>query len=247
MSEATTNPAEQNQDGNKAFGRTYWMLNTIEMFERLAYFGVRSVVPVYIMQADDPGGLHFTAAMKGTIYAWWFIFQSILPTFTGGYADRYGYKKTLFFSVTLNIIGYLMMANLRTYPGFFAGVIVLATGTAFFKPSLQGSLAQNLTKKNSSVGWGIFYWVVNVGAVCAPIIATAILGRPHSAEGWQNLFYACAAFTACNLLLLFTFKDVPSGADKTENPFAVLVRTIVNILDIRLIIWLLIMLSLIHI
>ncbi len=54
----------------RVFGRTFWLLNGIEMFERLAYFGVRSVVPVYIMQADDPGGLHFTAAMKGTIYAW---------------------------------------------------------------------------------------------------------------------------------------------------------------------------------
>jgi len=113
---------EFGKEKNRAFGPTYWKLNGIEMFERLAYFSVRAVVPVYIMQADDPGGLHFTAAMKGTIYAWWFIFQSILPTFTGGFADRYGYKKTLFVSVSMNIIGYLMMANLRTYTGFFAGL-----------------------------------------------------------------------------------------------------------------------------
>ena len=71
----------------------YWMLNLIEMFERLAYYSVRSVVALYIMQADDPHGLHFTAADKGTIYAFWFGFQSILPTFTGGFADRYGSKK----------------------------------------------------------------------------------------------------------------------------------------------------------
>ena len=81
----------------------YWMLNTIEMFERLAYYLVRSVVAIYIMQADDPHGLHFTAADKGTIYAIWFAFQSILPTFTGGFADRYGYKRTLFWAVTLNV------------------------------------------------------------------------------------------------------------------------------------------------
>ncbi|MBN1826545.1 MAG: MFS transporter [Candidatus Eisenbacteria bacterium] len=217
------------------------MLNTIEMFERLAYFGVRAVVPVYIMQADDPGGLHFTAAMKGTIYAWWFIFQSILPTFTGGYADRYGYKKTLFFSVTLNIVGYLMMANLRTYTGFFAGVIVLATGTAFFKPSLQGSLAQNLTKKNSSVGWGIFYWVVNIGAAIGPFMATAVLGDPHTAKSWNHLFTASAIITALNYIMLFTFKDVSSGADKTENAAQVMARTLKNIVEPRLVTWLLIM------
>ncbi|RJP79694.1 MAG: MFS transporter [Candidatus Zixiibacteriota bacterium] len=225
----------------RVFGRTYWMLNGIEMFERLAYFGMRAVVPVYIMQADDPGGLHFTAAMKGTIYAWWFVFQSILPTFTGGYADRYGYKKTLFLSVTMNIIGYLMMANLRTYTGFFGGVLVLASGTALFKPSLQGSLAQNLTKENSSVGWGIFYWVVNIGAVIGPFMATFVLGDPHTQASWRNLFTASAIITALNYFMLFTFKDVPSGSSKTETPVQVFVRTMKNIVEPRLVTWLLIM------
>lgn len=224
-----------------AFGRTYWMLNSIEMFERLAYFGIRAVVPLYIMQAAEPGGLHLTAMHKGTIYAWWAVFQSFLPIVTGGIADRYGYKRVLLFAILMNVVGYVMMANMHSYLGFFAGVLVLATGTAFFKPSLQGSLAQSLTKANSSLGWGIFYWVVNVGAFAAPFISTLILGKPHSAQGWQTLFYACAAFTSCNLLLLFTFKDVPSGASKTESPLQVLKRTIVNIFEPRLIAWLLIM------
>lgn len=241
MAQAAADSAERSLKKNRVFGRTFWCLNGIEMFERLAYFGVRSVVPVYIMQADDPGGLHFTAAMKGTIYAWWFIFQSLLPTFTGGYADRYGYKKTLFFSITMNIIGYLMMANLRTYFGFFAGVLTLATGTAFFKPSLQGSLAQNLTKDNSSVGWGVFYWVVNIGAVIGPFLSTAILGDPHTRESWRWLFTASAMITALNYLMLLTFKDVPSGASKTDNPMQVFLHTIRNIVEPRLVTWLLIM------
>ena len=228
-------------EDNKAFGSTYWKLNGIEMLERLAYFSVRAVVPVYIMQADDPGGLHFTAAMKGTIYAWWFIFQSILPTFTGGYADRYGYKKTLFFAVSLNIAGYVMMAFLRSYFGFFMAIIVLATGTAFFKPSLQGSLAQNLTKKNSSLGWGIFYWVVNIGAAIGPFLATGILGDPHTATSWKHLFLASAAITGLNYLMLLSFRDVPSGADKTESAAQVMVRTLKNLKEPRLVVWLLIM------
>lgn len=215
----------------------YWMLCVIEMFERLAYFTVRSVVAVYILQADDPGGLHFTAAQKGTIFAWWFVFQSILPMFTGGYADRYGYKKTIFFSVTMNIAGYLMMAYLRTYTGFFAGVLVLATGTAFFKPGLQGSLAQNLSKGNSSVGWGIFYWIVNVGS----LIGHAWAGIMQKGPGWKFVFISAACFTAINYLMLFTFKDFASGASKTENPLQVFKRTMVNIFEPRLISWLLIM------
>jgi len=226
---------------HRAFGRAYWMLNSIEMFERLAYFGIRAVVPLYIMQATEPGGLHLTAVHKGAIYAWWAVFQSILPIFTGGIADRYGYKRVLTFAISMNAIGYVMMANFHDYLGFFAGILVLATGTAFFKPSLQGSIAQSLTKAISSLGWGIFYWVVNVGAVAAPFVSTAILGKPHSEETWRQLFYTCAAFTCCNLLLLLTFKDVPSGASKTETPWQVLKRTVVNIVEPRLVVWLLIM------
>ncbi len=238
---AATAPLPEPQGGARALGRAFWMLNAIEMWERLAYFAVRTVVPIYIMQADDPGGLHLTAGDKGTIYGVWFVLQSILPMFTGGFADRYGYKKTMAVSIALNAMGYVLMALLRSYAGFFLGVCVLATGTAFFKPSIQGSLAQNLHKGNSSVGWGIFYWVVNVGGAAGPFVATAILGTPHTAEAWRNLFLASAGFTCLNFLMLFTFRDVPSGADKAETPLQVLRRTLSNIVEPRLISFLLIM------
>ncbi|MCP4245988.1 MAG: peptide MFS transporter, partial [bacterium] len=220
--------ADQPSPG-KAFGHTYWMLNSIEAFERLAFFGIRAVVPIYIMQATEPGGLHLTAIHKGWIYMWWAVLQSWLPMFTGGIADRYGYKRVLVGAISANVIGYFMMASFHDYYGFFAGILVLATGTAFFKPALQGSIAQNLTKENSSMGWGIFYWVVNVGAVGAPLLATVILGKPHSAEGWRNLFIASGLYTCVNLLLLLTFRDVPSGADKTQRLVKVFALTIENI------------------
>ena len=107
--------------------------------------------------------------------------------------------------------------------------MTLATGTAFFKPSIQGSLAHNLTKENSSVGWGIFYWVVNVGAFVGHFLPSILLdaerrccpgvlhAEANSKEAWRNLFLASAVFTSFNLLLLLTFKDVPSGA-RRPNP-----------------------------
>lgn len=248
---------EMEKKKRKTFGRTFWCLNGIEMWERLAYFGMRSVVPVYIMQADNPGGLHFTAADKGIIYLFWFLFQSVLPMFTGGYADRYGYKRMMFVSFSMNIIGYLIMANLRTFPGFFAGVLVLASGTALFKPSLQGSLAQNLDKGVSSVGWGIFYWVVNIGAAIGPFMADGILtaafshsqssifygvfGDVYSHASWRSLFTASAIITSFNYMMLLTFKDVPSGASKEENLLQVFIITIKNIVEPRLIAWMMIM------
>lgn len=237
----STVEVETKRPARESFGHTYWMCNIIEMWERLAYYALRPVAPIYIMQATEPGGLHLTAGHKGWIYAWWAAFQSILPMVTGGYADRYGYKRTLFFSITLNIAGYLMMAFLHNYYGFFAGIIVLAIGTAFFKPSLQATLAHNLTRLNSSLGWGIFYWVVNVGSVLGHYISPLLLGKAHGTEGWRTLFLFCAGCTALNYVMLFTFKDMPSGASKTESPLRVFARTMANIFEARLITWLLIM------
>ena len=234
-------------------GRTFWTLNTIEMWERLAFYNLRVMAPIYIMQADNPGGLHLTAVDKGIIYAWWSIFQSFLPIVTGGLADRFGYKRTMAFSISTMMVGYLCVAFMRDLPGisnfwsFFIAIMVLATGTAFFKPSIQGSLAHQMTKETSSVGWGIFYWVVNVGAFVAHFLPSLFLlkgwfGAPvNSPEAWRNLFIASAVFTSFNLLLLFTFKDVPSGASKTEGLGVVLWRTITNIFERRLLAFMAIM------
>ncbi|HWQ93806.1 MAG TPA: MFS transporter [Clostridia bacterium] len=252
---STEAAGNQTTTPRRAFGRRFWTINTVEMWERLAYYNLRVMAPIYIMQADNPGGLHLTAVDKGSIYAWWAAFQSLLPIVTGGFADRFGYKRTLGCSITLMMIGYLMIAYMRdltflsNYWSFFIAVMTLATGTAFFKPSIQGSLAHSLTKENSSVGWGIFYWVVNVGAFVGHFLPSILLtlsatlpgilqAEPNSKEAWRNLFLASAVFTSFNLLLLLTFKDVPSGASKTDTVWDVLKRTVTNIMEPRLLCWL---------
>ena len=105
--------ASPSLEPRRTFGRAFWVLNSIEMWERLAFYNLRVMAPIYIMQADNPGGLHLTAVDKGTIYAWWAAFQSLLPIVTGGYADRFGYKRTLGFALSLMMIGYLLIAFLR--------------------------------------------------------------------------------------------------------------------------------------
>jgi proton-dependent oligopeptide transporter, POT family len=151
------------------------------------------------------------------------------------------------------MVGYLMIAFARDVPGvsnywsFFTAIMVLATGTAFFKPSIQGSLAHNLTKENSSVGWGLFYWVVNVGAFIGHYLPSVFLLKglfgtsPNSPEAWRNLFLSSAVFTSFNLLLLLTFKDTPSGASQTEPIGKVLWRTMTNIVEPRLLTFIAIM------
>jgi len=232
----------------KRFPGTFWLLDSIEMFERLSYYALRALAPIYIMQADNPGGLHLSASDIGIIFGVWYAVQSFLPMITGGIADRFGFKRTMVCAISVIMLGYVMIAFMRdlgfisNYAAFLSAIIVLATGTAFFKPSIQGALSLTMTKETSSVGWSIFYWVVNIGGFIGPLIATWILSKGGStAADWRNVFLAAALFTGLNLILAFRFKDIPTGASKTEALHLVLWRTIKNLADLRLLCWLVLM------
>lgn len=214
----------------KTFPRSYWMGCTMEMWERLAYYGVRQVVGLYIAQADEPSGLHFTPAQKGTIFFWWALVASLVPMVSGGLTDRYGYKKTITVSTFLTVCGYSLMGTQRSFGGFMAGCLVVALGTALFKPGLQGTLAQSMSKKNSSVGWGSFYWLVNLGAWIGPMYAAFMRSR-----GWPFVFFGSAVVISLNLPMMLTYKEVESGADKSKKLGRVVYDTFRNILDARLI------------
>lgn len=263
-------PATQNEQTKKqGWLAPFFELNFIEMMERLAYNSVRVVAPIYIMQADNVGGLHLTAAAKGTLYAWWAVVQCFLPIITGGFADRYGYKKMMVISVATMSIGYLLMAFLRdlssldafaaalgfdgvngNYLGFLAGITVFATGSALFKPGIQGALSHTLPKEKSSLGWGVFYWVVNIGALIGHYIPVVFLseafmsdalGVANSVARWRLVFIISAAMILVNFLPLLFFKDTPSGASKTLGIGRVLVNAIKDIFQPRLLTWILIM------
>lgn len=219
-----------------ALKRPFWMVNIMEMLERLAYYGVRVVIPIYIAQADEIGGLHFTQTEKGIIFFWWAIFQSITPMFSGGFADRYGFKKTIAVSVAIKVLGYVLMATQRDFWPFLIGCCVLAFGTAIFKPGVQGTLVQTLNKKNSSVGWGTFYMLVNIGGFLGPPLAHFLYGI-----SWPAVFYGCAIIVSLNFLMLFTYKEVESGDEKKGSPFRVLMITARELMNFRLAVFIVIM------
>ena len=207
----------------------------MEMIERLAYYGVRVVIPIYIAQADEIGGLHFTQSEKGFIFMWWALVQSALPVFTGGFADRYGYKRQIVVAIMLKVLGYVMMATQREFWPFLAGCLVLAAGTAIFKPPIQGTFVKTLTERTSGVGWGFFYMVVNIGGFLGPPLAHFLCGY-----SWPMVFNGCAALVSLNLLWLLSYQEVESGADKSTGVWQVAVTTARQLLNVRLLAFLLI-------
>ena len=54
-----------------SFNLVFWIANTMEMLERLAYYGLRTVLPVYMVLAVESGGPEFSHEQKGMIFMWW--------------------------------------------------------------------------------------------------------------------------------------------------------------------------------
>jgi dipeptide/tripeptide permease len=186
----------------------FWIVNVMEMFERLAYYGVRAVAAIYMVLPLSMGGPEFTHVQKGTIFAAWAAVQSLLPMFTGGFADRYGHKRTIAVAIAFKVVGYLMMAHFMDYGLFFGGCVMLAAGTAIFKPGVQGTLAATLKKSSASIGWGVFYQLVNIGGFLGPVIAGVLRQMD-----WIYVFYACAAIVSVNYLWLPFYKDPTQEMD----------------------------------
>ena len=216
--------------------RAFWMVNVMEMIERLAYYGVRVVVPIYIAQADEPGGLHFTQVQKAVIYAWWAAVQAGVPVFSGGFADRLGYKKTIAFATVITICGYILMATQRMYLPFLLGACTVGLGTAFFKPGLQGTLVRTLNTGISSIGWGTFYMVVNIGGFLGPPLAHYLKG-----VSWPMVFFGSAAILSLNFLMLLTYPGVSPGGVQRGGPLAIMKLTLTNLVRPKLISFILIM------
>ncbi|MCA9492824.1 MAG: MFS transporter, partial [Myxococcales bacterium] len=193
--------------GIASLGYVFWVVGAMEMVERLAYYGVKAVATLYAKAPASEGGLGVSLSDFGNLLLAWAMFQTVVPVFTGGLSDRFGYKQTIAASTVVKIGGYLLMAAFPTYWGFFAGAIVLATGTAIFKPGIQGTLVKATSRENSSLAWGVFYQTVNIGGFLGPLVA----GFMRKME-WRYVFLACAAIICLNFLLLLTYTE-PKGEE----------------------------------
>jgi proton-dependent oligopeptide transporter, POT family len=248
------------RDQFKSLDYIYWLANWMELVERFAYYGVRVISPLFVVAAVEEGGLELTQIQKGQIWAVWAIVQSFLPILSGGFADRYGYKINIAASTVLKILGYGVMgytleisgflsgkplAEARAgggdlvYVVFFTGAMLLAAGTAIFKPGIQGLLANRISKEAAPLGWGLFYQMVNVGAFLGPLIAAWL--RTQSTENgvmnWENVFLVCSAVIALNFIPLFMFREParPAAENGTlPGPLRMLFDSVCGLLEPRL-------------
>ncbi len=187
---------------SKKFPRTFWIANIIELVERWAWYGFFLLLPNYLTGSADQGCLEFSQAQKGTLMGIGTGILYFLPVFTGALADKWGYKKVLFTAFVVYVSAFLLMPICSTYPSFFAAYLLLAVGAALFKPIPSATISKTTNEGNSSIGFGIFYMMVNIGAFFGPLVSLLFKkGDP------KMIFYISAAIVAINFLLLLFYKE----------------------------------------
>lgn len=90
------------QAANKGFTRAFWVSNTVELFERMAYYAVFIVLTIYlssILGFNDFEASIISGLFSGGLY--------LLPILTGAYADKIGFRKSMITAFTLLTIAYL--------------------------------------------------------------------------------------------------------------------------------------------
>lgn len=195
-----------------AFSGTFYVANVMEIFERLAWYGFFAVAALYLTGKREDGCLGFTDEQQGMMQGVVTFILYLLPVLTGGLADRYGFKKMFAVAYLILIPFYFLLGQVTSFGAFFAVFLGVALGAAIFKPLVVGTVARETDETNSRFGFGVFYWMVNVGGFIGPLVAAVVRGW-----GWIWVFAFSSGYIVFNLIWLFLFyREKKKESDSKE-------------------------------
>lgn len=242
----------------KRFSSTFWVANIAELLERAAYYGIFIVITLYLSRI-----LAFTDVEAAMISGVFSALLYFLPTFTGAYADKIGFKRSLIIAFTLLSLGYL---GLGIFPTMLhnAGLVnygmdteftglressekyvilpimaLIILGGSIIKSVITGTVAKETAAENRAMGFSVFYTIVNIGAFSGKTVVKP-LREAMGNVGLINISYFSATMTIIALLaVIFFFRPtVKQGEGKS---IRAIVRALVKVLtNARLIILILI-------
>lgn len=237
-------------ENKKSFGqtvtslnKTFWVASIMELFERWAWYGMFALFGLYLVGSTDDGALGLNHIEKGKIMGDITAILYLLPVFFGVIADRIGYKLSLGIAYVIMIIGYFMMGQVDTFWMMYMAFFLAAVGAAFFKPVASAIVARNTDETTGTLGFGIFYMMVNIGGFIGPLSSSVL----RTELGWKIIFVQAAVVIGLNLLILiFFFKEKKVVAEQPKASLgAELKSSVMNIFealkDVRLGILLLLM------
>ena len=229
------------------FHPSFWVANFTELFERLAYYGTTAVLAIYLNEQ-----LHFSSELTGWLMGTFGFVVWFLPVLGGTLADRFGFRRALLFAYLVMSVGYFLLGSLSA-PWMqslrhalsdkwlvLAILMVPALGPAVVKPCVAGTTARACSEGVRSMGYSIYYTIVNVGGTLGPAVAWLVGEK----LGWgnENVFRVCALSVFLMFwFTLFFFHETGSASRPQVTSIAAALRNMVTVLaNFRFVVFLLI-------
>lgn len=144
----------------------------IELWERFSYYGMRSILILYMSSAAALGGLGYDTKQAASIYGWYTmaVYLTALP---GGWiADHLtGARLAVFIGGIIIACGHFSMI-FHEASFVFLGMALISIGTGLLKPNIS-VMVGNLYRENDprrDSGFSLFYMGINIGALLAPLV-----------------------------------------------------------------------------
>ena len=227
------------------FERAFWVANITELFERLAYYGASAVLAIYLSEQ-----LHFSKELTGWMIGLFGFVVWSLPVLGGALADRFGFRNALLFAYLVMSIGYFLLGSLaapwmqatRQVLGdkwLVLGILMIpALGPAVVKPCVAGTTARTSAENVRSIGYSIYYTLVNIGGAVGPIMAWFVRTR----LGIANVFRvsALSVFLMFCVTSVFFREPTRSGEQQVKSVAAAIKNMFVVLGNSRFVLFLLI-------
>jgi len=180
------------------FPFVFWIANSIEVLERFSYYGIYMGFGIYMEY------LGYSKGQLGIVQSIFLLFSYATPIFSGTFADRFGFKKVLIISYLAYLPTILLLIVTNSFTGIALTMLGIGFAAGIFKPLISGTVRVTTDSTNKTLGFGIFYAMVNIGASFGPVVAGKL-----RAISWNHAFIAAAIGIGLMLLITIFFYKEP--------------------------------------
>jgi POT family proton-dependent oligopeptide transporter len=239
--------AQRLREIRSGFETAFWVANVTELFERLAYYATTAVLAIYLNEQ-----LHFSSELTGWLFGTFGLVVWFLPILGGTLADRFGFRRALLFAYLVMTVGYFLLGSLsapwmaplaRVLSGKWLVLAILmipALGPGVVKPCVAGTTARASRENVRSLGYSIYYTIVNIGGAIGPVMAWLV--RKQLGWGIENVFRlaACSVFLMFWVTLFFYREPLRAGEGKVPSVSAAIGNMLGLLANARFVVFLLI-------
>ena len=203
------------------FTRPFWVANISELFERLSYYAAFASLARYLHET-----LRFPAEQAGSLAGLFGGLVWFLAAFGGTVADRMGFRRSLSLAYLILTCAYFLLGSLgaswfepvrNAVPLIVVVAFVLALpalGIALVKPCVVGTTARTSKDNVRSIGYSIYYTLVNIGGAAGPFVASLV----HRHMSVSNVFRVAALSVFLMFFAVLLFFKEPRRSDEVQTP-----------------------------